>query len=283
MRRSLRVMLFLISAAVAGTAGAVIALALRVDRFSRSQPVPLPVKAIVVLGARVVAPAEASPALARRAEKAAELYRSGVAPLLIFSGGFTGELPSEASVARDLVVKLGVPASACMLEEASHSTRQNAELTAALLRERSIEYVNRQVAHDPLALGYGYEVGGRQQSASRVLPAYEGLHAREAAAFEGLLWLIVQEQLRRPHRLAKLADQCQVITAVGVARRDVALDEGAPRLGSVHRDVRAAKQLRAVQRVMRGQSNSYARLHRYREAVQGKGLVKRVAQRISHS
>ena len=113
----------------------------RVDRFARSQPRPTGAKAIVVLGARVAAPGEPSPALARRAEKAVELYRQGLAPLLVFSGGVSGALPSEASVARDLAVRLGVPASACLLEEGSHSTRQNAELTAPLLRARGIEEV----------------------------------------------------------------------------------------------------------------------------------------------
>ena len=134
-------MFFLISASIASAAGAVTALAWRVDHFSRSRPPPLPAKAIVVLGARVLPPDEASPALARRAEKAAELYREGVAPLLIFSGGISGAMRSEASVARDLAVKLGVPASACLLEEASHSTRENAERTAPLLRELSIDEV----------------------------------------------------------------------------------------------------------------------------------------------
>ena len=134
-------MLLVVGGAIAAGATGVGALALRVDRFWRSQPAPVPAKAIVVLGARVYAPGAPSPALARRAEKAAELYRQGLAPLVIFSGGVSGQLPSEASVARDLAVSLGVPASACVLEEGSHSTQQNAELTAPLLRARSIDEV----------------------------------------------------------------------------------------------------------------------------------------------
>jgi uncharacterized SAM-binding protein YcdF (DUF218 family) len=88
-----------------------------------------------------MASGRASPALARRAEKAAELYRQGVAPLVIFSGGVAHGLPSEASIARDIAVGLGVPGAACVLEEGSHSTLQNAELTAPLLRQREIDQV----------------------------------------------------------------------------------------------------------------------------------------------
>ena len=134
-------MLFTLAAALSAGMGTVAALALRVDSFARSQPAPTKAAAIVVLGARVDASGQAAPALQRRAEKGAQLYLQGVAPLLVFSGGVSGVLPSEASVAREIAVKLGVPREACLLEEGSHSTFQNAQLTAPLLRERKIEEV----------------------------------------------------------------------------------------------------------------------------------------------
>ena len=134
-------MLFTLAAALSAGMGTVAALALRVDSFARSQPAPTKAAAIVVLGARVDASGQAAPALQRRAEKGAQLYLQGVAPLLVFSGGVSGVLPSEASVAREIAVKLGVPREACLLEEGSHSTFQNAQLTAPLLRERKIDEV----------------------------------------------------------------------------------------------------------------------------------------------
>ena len=140
MRRS-RLMLSLFAAAASTGIGAVAVLAYRVDAFARSRPAPAKSAAIVVLGARVLPTGEAAAALQRRAEKGAELYRRGVAPLLIFSGGSAGTLPSEASVARDLAVRLGVPAAACVLEEDSHTTYENAQLTAPLLRARRIDEV----------------------------------------------------------------------------------------------------------------------------------------------
>lgn len=134
-------MLLILVCAVSATAGAIGVLALRVDAFARSRQPPIRSAAIVVLGARVLPTGRAAAALQRRAERAAELYREGLAPLVIFSGGVAGSLPSEASVARDIAVALGVPAGVCVLEENSHDTFQNAQLTAPLLRERKIEEV----------------------------------------------------------------------------------------------------------------------------------------------
>ena len=114
------------------------ALAWRVDRVARRELATVNAKAIVMLGARVLPSGRAAPALQYRAQKAAELYLGGRAPLIIFSGGSSGALPSEASIARDLAVAAGVPASACLVEDQSHSTKENAELTLPLLEGRGI-------------------------------------------------------------------------------------------------------------------------------------------------
>jgi uncharacterized SAM-binding protein YcdF (DUF218 family) len=119
----------------------VTAVAWRVDRAARREPSTQSAKAIVVLGARVLPSGHAAPALQYRAEKAAELYRAGRAPLILFSGGSSPGLPSEASIARDLAVAAGVPPGACVLEDQSHTTAQNAELTAPLLKQRGIDEV----------------------------------------------------------------------------------------------------------------------------------------------
>ncbi len=92
-------------------------------------------RVIVVLGARVLHGGVASPALQSRTEKAVALFHQLEAEKIFFSGGVGTYPPSEASVARDLAVKLGVPAAACVLEEESHSTLQNAAFTAPLLKK----------------------------------------------------------------------------------------------------------------------------------------------------
>lgn len=80
---------------------------------------------------------------------AARLYRTGVAPLVVVSGAgdlIDGQMtPPESESMRDLLIELGVPQAAIVLESASRNTRQNAELTAALLRTRQ-QTVNQGAA-----------------------------------------------------------------------------------------------------------------------------------------
>ena len=104
-----------------------------VDAFGQRERAG-PSDVVVVLGARVLPDGSASAALLARIEKAVELYRAGVAPRLLFSGGVGVYPPAEARVMRDVAVRLGVPPEACLLEEESHSTEQNARYAARLLR-----------------------------------------------------------------------------------------------------------------------------------------------------
>lgn len=175
---------------------ALIALALKVDSTARAGAPSHSAQAIVVLGARVLPSGHAAPALQRRAEMAAELFKEGRAPVVVFSGGSSGNQPSEARIARDIAVSLGVPADACVLEENSHSTAENAALTVPLLEARGIKdvllvsdgyHLLRANAHfaalgitaHPVASGRPLTTGGR---------AYWTL--REVAALLRRPWLL---------------------------------------------------------------------------------------------
>ena len=94
--------------------------------------------AIIVLGARVLPDGTPSRALLARVERAAELFHEGRAPLLVLTGGKGDQGPSEAQVMLRIARDLGVPESACLLEEASRSTWENAKFTARLLDARGI-------------------------------------------------------------------------------------------------------------------------------------------------
>jgi uncharacterized SAM-binding protein YcdF (DUF218 family) len=120
---------------------AVLAVAWRVERAARQPPSTGNAGAIVMLGARVLPSGHAAPALQYRAQRAAELYLAGRAPLVIFSGGSARGLPSEGRIARDLALAAGVPESGCLVEDQSHSTYQNAVLTLPLLKARGIDEV----------------------------------------------------------------------------------------------------------------------------------------------
>jgi uncharacterized SAM-binding protein YcdF (DUF218 family) len=92
----------------------------RADLFLLVQTQPVPkVDAIVVLGGESWT----------RPQHAAELFKSGVAPFLLASGG------GDCEDTRRLLEARGVPASAIRLEPKSGSTRQNAQFSVPLLRE----------------------------------------------------------------------------------------------------------------------------------------------------
>ncbi|REG30867.1 uncharacterized SAM-binding protein YcdF (DUF218 family) [Archangium gephyra] len=120
-----------------------------VDRFGQHERA-VPSDVLVVLGARVLPGGQPSPALRARIEKAVELYHQGLAPRLLFSGGVGVNPPAEARVMRDLAVRLGVPPEACLLEEQSHSTEQNARFSSELLRSLGARRV--LVVSDPYHL-----------------------------------------------------------------------------------------------------------------------------------
>lgn len=99
---------------------------LRVWRASRREP-PRggTFQAIVVAGARIRDDGTPCPALRRRVERGVELWRAGVAPVLVMTGRGAGPL-AEAPVMAELARDLGVPDEALALEAASMTTLENA-------------------------------------------------------------------------------------------------------------------------------------------------------------
>jgi len=78
---------------------------------------------------------------ADRLVHAVALYKAGKAPLiLVTGGGQTGERP-EAELMRDLLVVMGVPERAILLERASRDTHDNAIYTTALLEKHRIRSI----------------------------------------------------------------------------------------------------------------------------------------------
>jgi uncharacterized SAM-binding protein YcdF (DUF218 family) len=93
-----------------------------------------PAEVIVILGSRVYPGNIAGPALVRRTQHAVALYKAGLAPVIICSGG-QGEpgLMSEAQAACDLAAASGVPPADLLLEGQAHSTEENARNTAVIM------------------------------------------------------------------------------------------------------------------------------------------------------
>lgn len=104
-----------------------------IDQFGavdRAQPADV----IVLLGSMVYPGGEIGPALERRTEHAAALYRRGLAAHIICSGGVGANPPAEAVLACGRLAELGVPQAALILESDSHNTEQNAHFSTAIMR-----------------------------------------------------------------------------------------------------------------------------------------------------
>ena len=92
---------------------------------------------IVVLGGGLDPDGSPNHVTVRRAAHGAALYAAGYAPAIVCAGGFTRGIPmSEAAACAEVLVAHGVPRAAIWLEEASHSTEENAIHTAVLMRQQ---------------------------------------------------------------------------------------------------------------------------------------------------
>jgi uncharacterized SAM-binding protein YcdF (DUF218 family) len=90
----------------------------------------------------------------RVADRAAELYFEGWAPMIIFSGGlgnFTKELwtEPEADQFAAIAVKLGVPNESILVENRSANTGENILFTQKLLKEKNLDLQSFIVVQKP--------------------------------------------------------------------------------------------------------------------------------------
>jgi uncharacterized SAM-binding protein YcdF (DUF218 family) len=107
-------------------------------------------EAIVVFGAAEYS-GHPSPIYRARLDHAYTLFRKGMAPLIITTGG-AGEDPSfsEGGVGRDYLVSRGVPDGDIIAETQSSDTRQSAARVANILRANGM--------HNCLAVSDGYHM-----------------------------------------------------------------------------------------------------------------------------
>ena len=103
---------------------------------------------IIVLGAAAY-DAQPSPVFRERIRHGIELYRRGLAPRLIFTGGYgNGARFSESEVARRYALRQKVPRSAILIESRSHTTRENLRQAALLMDEHRMR--RAIIVSDPL-------------------------------------------------------------------------------------------------------------------------------------
>jgi uncharacterized SAM-binding protein YcdF (DUF218 family) len=94
--------------------------------------------AIVVMGAAQY-DGRPSPLFAARLDHAIDLFRAGIAPRLIVTGGKQeGDRTTEAASARDYAIGHGVPAEAILSEDHSRTTLQSIRGVATLMHDEGI-------------------------------------------------------------------------------------------------------------------------------------------------
>ena len=97
-----------------------------------------PADAIVVMGAAQY-DGRPSPMFQARLDHAIGLYRAGMAPYLVVTGGKQpGDRTTEAASAREYAAANGVPADAILVEDEARTTFQSVRNVAGLLRQRDL-------------------------------------------------------------------------------------------------------------------------------------------------
>ncbi len=96
--------------------------------------------AILILGAAVW-PGGPSPTLRRRTLHAAQLWHTGVAPLIVPCGGLGHHPPTEAAAMAQILTAQGVPDDAIRLEDRSTTTLENIRNARALLSGTAVVIV----------------------------------------------------------------------------------------------------------------------------------------------
>ena len=123
-----------------------------------------PADAIIVLGAAAY-DAKPSPVFEERIRHGIDLYKRGLAPKLIFTGGYggVGARFSESQVARRFALRQGVPDQAILIESLSRNTHDNLRQASLLMQQHQLHDVI--VVSDPLhmarALRISKELGIR--------------------------------------------------------------------------------------------------------------------------
>jgi uncharacterized SAM-binding protein YcdF (DUF218 family) len=101
--------------------------------FWEQRDMARPASAIVVLGAAQYV-GRPSPVLRARLDHAIDLWRRGLAPRIIFTGGFGDrDTTSEAAVAQRYAIEHGIPPRVILIENAGRSTTESLAQVASLM------------------------------------------------------------------------------------------------------------------------------------------------------
>jgi uncharacterized SAM-binding protein YcdF (DUF218 family) len=149
--------------------------------------------AIVVLGAGISNGILKDDSM-RRTIRGIELYKRGLAPLIIFSGDERRNEPREAAVRTEMARALGVPQEAILILDRTHTTREESIQTADLMHQRNAKRIT--LITDPLHTRRAKRLFERV--GLEVYPAYSADYVVAMTSPRDRLWLsmrVAQESL----------------------------------------------------------------------------------------
>jgi Uncharacterized conserved protein len=82
-----------------------------------------------------------SPVYRARLDRAFQLYRRGIAPLIITLGGDGGDAYSEGGVGKQYLIGKGVPEQAIIAETQSRNTEESAKRIAVIARTNGLDHL----------------------------------------------------------------------------------------------------------------------------------------------
>jgi|SRR5581483_244153 len=153
-----------LAAAAAVLVGYVAYLAFRIERQSGREEAQ-PADVILVLGAAEYN-GRPSPVLRARLDHALELYRQGLSPRILTTGGAGGDpVFTEGGVGRSYLIGHGVPSEAIIVETEGESTLESTAMAAEILRRMDL--------HSVIVVSDGYHIfRAKSMLAARGLKVY---------------------------------------------------------------------------------------------------------------
>ncbi len=97
--------------------------------------------AIVILGNKVELTGQPSARLASRLDKGFDLYKEGIAPLIIVTGGIGEEGFDEAKVMKEYLVQKGIPKDLIVEDAQGINTFASAKNVKSLLEQKGLQSV----------------------------------------------------------------------------------------------------------------------------------------------
>lgn len=144
----------------------------------------------------------------------ADLYRRGIAPSLVVTGGDAqvfGSGPAEAAVMKEWAIRLGVPPDSILIENQARTTYENAVRTKDLLGDRTSIILVTSAAHMPRAAALFRTQG------FDVIPSPCGFHERNRVA-EGWDTLSIFDVLPATWAFREISEAIEELAGIAVYR-----------------------------------------------------------------